>query len=224
MRGYVLSYVGASESLVSEYCRGRRLCFWADYAAVTPAGTRDVYFFDCSMYRFAREQYSQSPETRLVLSFKSPATLDQLFFTVLGAYSRVESETTCDKRDVEECLARISQEIERAIDEARDYISRLREPPSWLRFLFPIRGAKAEAKAVYYGLLARRDMYLELASLLGYRDGRLDAQVKHVSVLLSLDLNRGHVYALVGSRAVKLDAHKKIVDFEKVLSRIARRE
>jgi hypothetical protein len=219
-----LSYVGVAESLIGEYCRGRKLCFWADYAAVTPTGSREVYFFDCSMYRFARERYSQSPEARLVLSFKSPATLDQLFFTVLGAYSRVESETTCDKRDVEECLVRISQEIERAIDETRDYIAKLREPPSWLRFLFPIRGAKTEAKAVYYGLLARRDMYLELASLLGYRDRRLNAQVKHVSVLLSLDLGKGHVYALVGSRAVKLAAHKKIVDFEKVLSRITRRE
>jgi len=211
-----LSFIGFSESLESKYCGKSGLCFWVEYAAVNPIGEGAVYFFDCTLYKYARGDYTGRPDARILLSFRSPVSINSLYYSPQGVYPRLKATSKCDKSDVEECIASVLNAIDVAVEKAREYYEKSPKTPRWLRFLLPVRDARSEARGVYYGFLTRKRLLLEITSLMGYREGYLEALVKPSNILLSYNTKKREIYALIGDNPVKLEAHRKILDFNQL--------
>ena len=209
-----LTYIWYTESLTTKYCSKNNLCFWVDVASINPVGEKTIFFFDCTLYKYSRSEYADKPDLRILLSFKSPFTIDELKYTNRGEYRKLDSTTPCDKGDVEKCITTAINEMSREVERAWEVVQKTPKTPSWLRFIFPARDQRIEAKGAYYGVLTKRDLVVEIVKLMGYRENYLEAIVKQTSVLMSLNLDRNELYALIGNKPVKLEAHRKIINFE----------
>jgi len=103
--------------------------------------------------------------------------------------------------------------MSREVERAWEVVQKTPKTPSWLRFIFQ-RETRDRSEGAYYGVLTKRDLVVEIVKLMGYRENYLEAIVKQTSVLMSLNLDRNELYALIGNKPVKLEAHRKIINFE----------
>lgn len=211
-----MSYIGVDEKLLSKYCTSNKLCFWSYVALINPVSSEDAYFFDCSLYKLVKAESKEHPDTRLLLAFKSPISLSQLYFTGQLHYEKLP-EAPCSKEEIESYIKGMLEEINGMIEEASSLIEKPSAKERFLRLLIPTRGDKATMRGVYYGLLVRRSFISEMVSRLGYMDGLLKASVRAVYVLHSVDLSKKGFIALVCDKGVKLGAHNKIVDLDALL-------
>ncbi len=210
-----MSYVDAGEKLIARHCGRDGACFWVLAALVVPSDSA-AFFFDCTMYEHVYEEYRESPEVRVLLSFKSPLPPTRLAYTGRLGYAELSGRSSCDHGDVEGCIKRALEFVEEKAEEVK---KRLSSPAreSMSKIVPLVRRDAAALRGAYYGLLARSSILRELAGMMGFDGEHLRALVKPVRVLVSLKYGKSDYYALVCGREVELLAHKRVVDRNSVL-------
>lgn len=222
-----MAYIAVDEQLISKSCDKNSVCFWARVAVVNPANTKDVYLFDCTFFEHVREEYRETPETRVLLSFKLPIDVSQLHYTGKMMFNEVSGSTSCDQSDVEECITRAIEYVEKRLNETRELL-RERDKPlrdSISRMVFP-RFTKdvATLKGIYYGLLVKESMLRDITSRLGFNGKSLNSTVKPAYMLVSLNFKKNTYTALVLGSKIKLTVHERVVDKNSLLTRLSQQQ
>lgn len=212
-----MSYIGVDEKLLRKFCSDSKVCFWNYVTLINPVNGDDVYFFDCALHKLLKAEFGEYPDARLLLAFKSPIGLQQLYFAGQLYYKKLP-EVVCNKEEVEDYIRKMLKAVDGMLEEARSLVAKPSEKEQFLRFIMPTRTDKAVARGVYYGLLVKRSILGEMVSRLGYESGSLKANVKAVYVLHSVDLSKKTFTALIRDKSVKLSAHSKIVDLNALLN------
>ena len=212
-----MNYISAGDKLLEKYCIEPRICFWGLTAMVNPNNTNDIYFFDCSLYSMVDRKYSDKPDVRIVLSYKSPISLTGIRYGSQLEYNILPEKAVCSKDDIENCIRNTISELDRSISETLDAYKAV-EKKRDIPFIRTIRG---EIRGEYYGLLTKKSILMDLLSQLGYDGLRLDANVKPTYVLYSVDLLNRDFKALIIDKAIKLNAHKRMIDINILLESLS---
>jgi len=212
-----VSFLGVSEKYFTKYCSNGRNCFWGYAALIEPVASRDLYIFDCSLFNYARDEYREYPELRVLLSFKTSTHPSDIWFTNQLGYVKLPEITPCNNSDIETCLNNSLKTLESMIEEASSQV-KLFSKREALRFILPKPPDYATARGRYHGLLIRKSILSEIASNLGFNNGVLNSRVRSVYVLYSVDYSKWDFTALICDKHTKLNAHKKIIDKNKLLS------
>jgi len=212
-----VSFLGVSEKYFTKYCSNGRICFWSYAALVEPVASRDLYVFDCSLFNYARDEYKDYPELRVLLSFKTNTHLNNIWFTSQLGYAKLPEVTSCNSSDIEACLSNSLKTLESLIEEASRQVKFFSKREA-LRFILPRPPDYATARGRYHGLLIRKSILSEIASNMGFSNGVLNSRVKTIYVLYSVDYSKWDFTALICDKQTKLNAHKKIIDKNKLLS------
>ena len=217
--GLLVSFLGASEKLLAEYCKGTRVCFWGYAGLVESAERRELYLFDCSLFNYVSEEHANTPEIRVLLSFRATdLTSENIWFTTQLGYPKLPREAPCTVRDVEECLANSLRALEAEIREQAPLAKRVERWEFLRRLFLPHSRETATTRGRYYGLVLRRSLLSEIAGKLGYVGGVLRSSVRPLYVLYSVDTHKWSFTALVGNKPIELGAHRKLIDRAKLLS------
>jgi hypothetical protein len=214
-----VSFLGVSERLLGKYCSEKRICFWGLAGLIEPIETRELYLFDCSLFKYAREEFREHPELRVLLSFRAGVLLNNIWFTSQLGYYKLSEAAPCTVSDIEKCLNESFKALDAKIEE---YYGKVKYSPSreFLRFIIPTQSQRAELRGIYHGLLLRKKILKEIAGNMGYESGVLKSNVKPVYVLYSVDPVKWEFTALISDKHSKLEAHRKIIDKNKLLTAI----
>jgi len=212
-----VSFLGVSDQLIRKYCSKGKKCFWGYTGLVEPTSTRELYLFDCSLFNYVKEEYREYPELRILLSFKAGVSPGDMWFTSQMEYPSLVERAPCTISDIENCIKNSISTLDKMIQE---YYSLLKSSKKELAKLTPRPLSYAEIRGRYYGLLLRRDFLSKIVSSLGYDSGVLKSRVKPIYVLYSIDLSKWDFTALTGNKHIKLGAHKKLIDVEKIINTV----
>jgi len=202
-----------SDALVSKYCSGgNKVCFWGYVALVAPYGKTSTYVFDCSLSAYVNKVFAGKPDSRILLSFKSPIHLDKLEFSHQHGYLKLP-EQPCSAGEIEDCFKKSFATVNQMIEEARKDVQYPPKRHPLLRLFWPgLADKSAQARARYYGLVMRENMLREIASRVGFDGTRLNAHVRTAYVLYSLDAASVDYVALLMNRVQKLPAYSHVID------------
>jgi hypothetical protein len=206
-----------SDELLAKHCEGSSTCFWATMALINPYESKDIYFFDCSMYAFVKKEYLDKVESRLLLSFKSPFDLDKLYYGSKLSYKVLSTNTNCSKLEIEKYVSSLINSVETGIAKTHEKLSKMPKRRLFLRFLIPVKDESEQVRGEYYGLLTKESIIREMINIMGYRNGVLSANVKPAHVLISLDTSRLEFQGLIMGKQVKLNAYRKLIDIPSLL-------
>jgi len=211
-----VSFLSVSDRLLAEYCGKSRACFWGYAGLIEPLETRQLYLFDCSLFNYVTEEHANLSELRVLLSFKAGLSPNDVRFGAQLEYPKLPEAAPCNVKDIESCLSNSFKALDAKIQE---YASQVRPERGFLKRLFlPASPERSITRGRYYGLILRRRLLSEMAGNLGYVDGVLKSSVKPVYVLYSVDIFKWDFAALVGENAIRLGAHRTLIDRSKLLS------
>lgn len=216
-----MKYIDVEEWVLSRYCSSGKICFWVNVALINPTATDDLYVFDCSMYRLLTQRYVDQVDSRLLLSYKSPMGLREIRFTGNLGFDELLKSTQCSRGEIEEYINTVLSDLDKAIEKAREDAAG--EKTWFFTRITPSRLSRSlDPRGRYYGLLVRESIIRDITGLLGYVNGRLNANVSEGLVLYSYEPTRGSFNALIGGNVVKLKALSKMIDVGKLLKALGR--
>ncbi|MEM0368744.1 MAG: hypothetical protein QXN57_04810 [Desulfurococcaceae archaeon] len=212
-----MSFINVDNELRSKYCREGNVCFWATVALINPYETNNLYVFDCSMYTVVKKEYADKHESRLLLSFKIPFELNEIYFGSKLDYRILPANTSCLKSDIEKYIESLLANIRTSIDQTHEKLSKMPKRGRFLRFLVPIRDESERVKGEYYGLLTKESMIREMISIIGYEGRVLKANVRNAHILISVDPSKQEFHGLLLNKNIKLNAYRKLIDIPLLL-------
>lgn len=186
-------------------------------ALINPHEASDLYLFDCSMYTVVKEEYANKYETRLLLSFKIPFELNEIYFGSKLTYRVLAAATNCLKSDIETYIESLLMNIKTNIDQTHEKLAKMPKRRHFLRFLVPIKDESERVRGEYYGLLAKESIIKEMINTIGYENRVLKANVRNAHVLISVDPLRHEFHGLILNKHVKLNAYRKLIDIPLLL-------
>lgn len=214
-----MAYIAVENRLLNRFCGDGNLCFWIRVALVHPYERKDAYLFDCALYRFARKEYRDTPETRLLLSFKSPIAPGELAFSGNLGYAVIGENEPCDAKTVCDCILSALEYVETRLEEVGRELKQLYDHSESLRRVVPLPVRdRSVLKGIYYGLRVKQSILKDIASRMGYAERALRAHVKPLFILVSLNLNKKKYTALLQDVKIELKAHNKLVDPQEIFN------
>ncbi|MEM2025127.1 MAG: hypothetical protein QXW94_02425 [Desulfurococcaceae archaeon] len=213
-----MSYIGVDDKLLSKHCRGENnICTWSSVVLVSPFNSNNSYIFDCSFYLNIKKEYSNYPDARLLLSFKSPLSLGGLWFTNQMNYAKLPSISPCSRDTIEEYIKDILGKLQVEIASAeKDLVN----PPRALPLFRSVRSEQATGRGKYFGLRVKEGLIKEILSKMGYDGSYLRADTRNAHVLYSINIPKRDFHALVCNKGVKLGVYKTIIDVNAILAAI----
>lgn len=212
-----MQYIAVGDGILRKFCGLDQICFWTPMALVNPAYTKDLFLFDCTLFRYVKDQFIDRIECRLLVSFKSPLSIEDIYYGGNLGYKELHPSTNCDKEDVESYIATLLQSMNKEIKDLRDALTDRQRKKLSSRVLSFLRREYSDLKAIYYGSLVKARIMMDMIERLGYRNNTLNANVRGSFVLVSLDPKRDEYRALVIDRDIKLGAYRSLLDKERLM-------
>lgn len=217
-----MSYVAVEEQSLKKFCTEGKVCFWVKVALVAPHESKDAYLFDCTMYRFAREEYRETPETRILLSFRSPIPHSDITFSGNLGYPVLASYDPCDEKTICNCIVEAIEYVESRLLEVEKDLKQIYDRAESLKKIVPLPlRDKALLKGVYQGLKVKQSILTDIAGKMGYTGSTLRAAVKPLHMLVSLDLRKKKYTALIHDKKIELKAHNRLVDLQELVKSLS---